>query len=62
MIYYLNFFDQFSRSHSLWSPDGRFVVYAALTDDGKPEVRLAEVGNPGVARTVGAGTIGVWSW
>lgn len=62
MIYYLNFFDQFSRSHRLWSPDGRYLVYASADADGKNRVMLADVNNPGTAITVAEGTLGIWSW
>jgi Tol biopolymer transport system component len=62
MVYYLNFFDQFSRSHSLWSPDGRYLVYGATAVDGSPEVLLADTRTPGQTIRVGDGAIGVWSW
>jgi Tol biopolymer transport system component len=62
MIYYLNFFDQFSRSHRLWSPDGCYLVYATADSDGKNRVMLAEVANPGNATMVAEGSLGIWSW
>ena len=62
MIYYLNFFDQFSRSHSLWSPDGRYLAYATADSDGRNRVMLADISNPNAPITVSEGTIGIWSW
>lgn len=62
MVYYLNFFDQFSRSHALWSPDGRYLVYGATAADGSPEVLLADTRTPGQTVRVGDGSIGIWSW
>lgn len=62
MIYLLNFADQFSRSHSLWSPDGRYVVYANADSEGYNRVMLADTRAPGTTRIVQRGTLGVWSW
>jgi Tol biopolymer transport system component len=63
MIYLLNFFDQFSRSHSLWSPDGRYLVYGALDSAGSPEVMLVDTTTPTASPIkVSSGTIGIWSW
>ena len=62
MVYYLNFFDQFARSHSLWSPDGRYVVYGASDTLGQPSVLLVDTRNPGQPIKVATGTFGVWSW
>jgi TolB protein len=63
MIYLLNFFDQFSRSHRLWSPDGRYFAYGAIDSiSGKAQVLLAVVDSPGQTSLVGEGTIGIWRW
>lgn len=62
MIYYLRFFDQFSRSHNLWSPDGRYLAYGVLEADGQPAVRLADTRAPGSLSTIPGSTIGIWSW
>ncbi len=64
MVYMLNFADQFARSHSLWSPDGRYLTYAATDVIGKPSVWLVDTrATPPVApQKVAGGSIGVWSW
>jgi Tol biopolymer transport system component len=62
MIYYLNFADQFSRSHRLWSPDGRYVVYATADSEGNNRVMLADTHTPDTTTVVQRGTFGVWSW
>lgn len=63
MIYYLNFYDQFSRSHRLWSPDGRYLVYGEAAADGREVVRLIDVATPNQnAIEVAEGSIGIFSW
>lgn len=62
MVYLLNFFDQFARSHSLWSPDGRYLVYAATDSAGKSAVMLLDMQNGGSPTRVADGTMAVWSW
>lgn len=61
MVYYLNFFDQFSRSHSLWSPDSTYLVYGAI-ENGAPAVLLANTRQAGTTVRVSDGVMGVWSW
>jgi dipeptidyl aminopeptidase/acylaminoacyl peptidase len=36
------FFDQYIQSHSLWSPDGRYVAYAAVSSEGRRQIWLAD--------------------
>jgi len=62
MIYYLRFFDQFARSHRLWSPDSRSLTYAEVLDDGRSVVSLVETTGTGTPRTLMYGRIGVFSW
>jgi TolB protein len=63
MLYYLQFFDQFARSHRLWSPDGRYIVYGAFDADEGEVVRLIDTTQPDSApQTLMAGSIGVFSW
>ncbi|HRE47818.1 MAG TPA: hypothetical protein PLD47_08835 [Aggregatilineales bacterium] len=62
MLYYLNFADQFSRSHRLWSPDGRYFAYGSMEGTGTAGVYLADVTAPGTTTRIGDGTIGIWSW
>ncbi len=62
MVYLLNFFDQFARSHSLWSPDGRYLSYGATDSTGKPGVYIVDTRKAASPVKVGSGTIGIWSW
>ncbi|MEP7289042.1 MAG: hypothetical protein ABI947_25080 [Chloroflexota bacterium] len=61
MVYLLNFFDQFARSHSLWSPDGRYLTYASIDSFGQPNVIIADT-HSGTTTRVGSGNLGIWSW
>jgi hypothetical protein len=63
MIYLLNFFDQFARSHRLWSPNGQYLSYGVMDVLGKTSVQLIDTrqpNNPPVK--VSGGTLGIWSW
>ena len=62
MVYLLNFFDQFARSHSLWSPDGRYLSYGATDSTGKPGVYIVDTRKSASPVKVDQGTIGIWSW
>lgn len=63
MVYYLSFFDQFARSHRLWSPDSRYLVYGEAFVNGQQVVNLLDVQTPGsVPVQIGEGTIGIFSW
>ncbi|MCS6871855.1 MAG: hypothetical protein NZ571_10405 [Anaerolineae bacterium] len=63
MLYFLNFFEQFARSHAFWSPDSRYLAYGAfISERNTAEVRIVEASEGGTVRKVGDGVIGVWSW
>jgi TolB protein len=63
MIYYLQFYDQFARSHRLWSPDNRYFVYGEVTRFGQSIVSLQDTRVPGAApQTIMEGGFGVFSW
>jgi len=63
MVYMLNFFDQFSRSHRVWSPDGHYLVYSSMDVLGKSTIMLIDSRQAGTAPIkVGPGTLAVWSW
>ncbi len=62
MVYLLNFFDQFARSHSLWSPDGRYLTYGAVDLLGKQNVMIVDTQQISNPIKVGAGSVGIWSW
>lgn len=63
MIYYLQFFDQFARSHRLWSPDSRYLVYAERLRDGRDVVSLIDVNAPDAPpQILMEGSMGVFGW
>lgn len=55
------FFDQFGQSHSFWSPDGRYLTYAAVSDAGQDEVWMLDT-REGERTLVADGVVGVFSW
>lgn len=65
------FFDQYSQSHSLWSPDSRRLLFsgvlgrletrAELPDSGVSSVYAVDVEGDGDIALIGEGTLGVWS-
>ena len=62
-FYYLNFYDQFARSHQLWSPDSRYLAYGVTDADGSEYVRLLDSEASGLpVTTVRAGSVGIFSW
>lgn len=63
MFYLLAFFDQFSQSHQLWSPDSRYIVYAEMIDGGESLVKILDTTTDAfVPFTVAEGDIGIWSY
>jgi WD40-like Beta Propeller Repeat len=56
------FFDQFGQSHSFWSPDSRFLTYAAVSDAGNDQVWLLDTRKNGDRLLVADGVVGVFSW
>jgi hypothetical protein len=62
--YILGSFNQYTLSHSFWSPDSRYLVYADRDERQVERVWLidtwAERG--AVPIFVGEGTLGIWSW
>lgn len=56
------FFDQFGQSHPLWSPDGRYLTYAAVAD-GEAHVWLLDTREESGRRTLVAdGVVAAFSW
>jgi TolB protein len=63
MIYYLSFYDQFARSHRLWSPDSLSLVYGEMLDDGSSVVSLLDTTRPGSApQHIARGSLGIFNW
>jgi TolB protein len=61
MTYYLSFFDQFARSHRLWSADSRYLVFGERTNSGE-RVSLIDITGDGRAQTITEGGIGIFEW
>jgi len=63
MVYLLGYFDQFSQSHQLWSPDSRYLVYGEVADASIHRVSfvdtLTETPSP---VSLMSGEIGIWSY
>ena len=55
------FFDQFGQSHSLWSPDSRYLTYAAISSDGGEQVWLLDTHGKGKRIIVADGVVSVFS-
>ena len=55
------FFDQFGQSHSFWSPDGRYLAYAAVAPDGRDQVWLLDTLGDAEPVLVADGVVAVFS-
>ncbi|MDQ7034377.1 MAG: hypothetical protein Q9P01_05940 [Anaerolineae bacterium] len=66
MGYLIQYFDQFSPSHRLWSPDSRYLVYSEVVEvDGgiSPQVSVIDVNQPtSNPIKISDGVFGVWSY
>jgi hypothetical protein len=64
MRYVISSFNQYAQSHRLWSPDGRYLVYA---DQDNSRVERVWMVDTFAARgadpiLVAKGSMGFWSW
>jgi TolB protein len=67
MAYYLAYFDQFSQSHRLWSPDSRYLVFGENVLDhedqtGSQLTILDTAGEGTVPFHIKNGLMGIWSF
>lgn len=63
MLYYLQFYDQFARSHRLWSPDSRYIVYGEFLSSTRSMVSLLDIEAPSApAEPLLEGSIGIFAW
>lgn len=67
MIYMLVYFDQFARSHRIWSPDSTHLIFSELATDGEdnrePVVSILDVTTADtVPLTIAHGVFAVWSF
>ncbi|MEM6284672.1 MAG: hypothetical protein AAF787_20960 [Chloroflexota bacterium] len=63
MIYMFTYFDQFGQSHSVWSPDSRYLVYGEVIEDNNPTISIVDTSaTDPVPLSVGDGTLAIWSY
>ncbi len=64
-LYLVTYFDQFSPSHRVWSPDSRYLVFAGGIENGQtqPEIYTVDTENPDATfNRIAEGVFGVWSF
>lgn len=62
-IYLLQYFDQFSSSHRIWSPESRYLVFPQVGAEQRPVISLLDATRDGAASTqIAEGIIGIWSF
>ena len=68
MFIWLSYFDQYSHSHGVWSPDGLHLVFAGRIPEPDDTVRTQDqvivLDADGFAepRAIAEGTVAFWSW
>ena len=58
---YLPFWDQYSRSHTLWAPDGSAFAYSGQDDQGQPAIWVQSIGVDTAPNNVASGDVVFWS-
>ena len=56
------YFDQYQRSATIWSPDGRYLVVNALRDDERPGIFVVDASSNLEPRLINHGQLPFWSW
>jgi TolB protein len=62
MVYMFTYFDQFAQSHSVWSPDSRYIVYSEVNEDEVITNVLDTIMDNTVPLSISDGTLAVWSF
>jgi len=62
MVYMFTYFDQFAQSHSVWSPDSRYIVYSEINDGEAMTNILDTVTEDTVPLSISDGTLAIWSF
>jgi len=57
---YLPYFDQYARSHEIWSPDGASLALNVLDEEGRDVIGILDV-DAGTIRHLAPGTMPAWS-
>lgn len=62
-LYLLQYFDQFSPSHRIWSPDSRYLVFPQVSAGQRPVISLLDATlNGAISTEIAEGIIGIWSF
>ena len=56
------YFDQYQRSATIWSPDGRYLVVNALLEDDRPGIFVVDASSSLEPRLINHGLMPFWSW
>jgi TolB protein len=63
MVYLLSFFDQFSQSHRIWSPDSRYLVFSETNANNRSSISLLDTTQAdSVPLSIADGLIAIWSY
>lgn len=63
MVYMFTYFDQFAKSHSLWSPDSRYLVYSEVSDDMDAIISIIDTSvQDTFPLSIAEGYLGIWSY
>ncbi|MBK9122737.1 MAG: PD40 domain-containing protein [Chloroflexi bacterium] len=63
MLYFLAYFDQYSQSHRIWSPDGRYLTYAERVENAPSLISVLDTqSDPPVVWSPGHGDFSTWSF
>jgi hypothetical protein len=55
------FYDQYLRSSTIWSPDGRRIVVDSIDQDGSAGIYVISADEPSPPRRVADGVLPFWS-
>ena len=55
------YFDQYQRSATIWSPDGKYLVINALNEDDSPGIFVVDSSSNFAPRLIGHGVMPFWS-
>lgn len=58
----LPYFDQYARSITYWSPDGKSFVYTQREEQGAGSVWVTDVAENSKPHRIADGTLAIWSW
>lgn len=58
----MQFFDQYHRSATIWSPDSQYLVISGEDQDENPGIYVIPVSGEESSRLIAPGTLAFWSW